>query len=320
MKIITNFFLTLLGLCLMSCEDILEEDITDSMVTIVSPLENTEVVSNMITFRWNPVKGADNYRLQVYSQDQFIVLDSIISTNNFTYSLTSGTYQWRIRAENFAYQTSYTFPSRFTLIESDDLSNQLVPLATPSPSIYSKLLIHNFTWSRLTAADSYSFQLLNVTAGNTVIHQVDDITTTNYLLPTGIISQDGEYTWRVKALNSTNETETQYSSRTLYIDTTPPGLSQNSLPLNNANVTVNTSVNFQWNAPSNIGPVNAPLKYNIQIASDSGFNSILQTADLTTATYSYSFSSTGTYYWRVKAIDTANNEGNYNSGFKVTVQ
>lgn len=320
MKIITKFFFALLSLCLMSCDDILEEDITNDMVTIVSPLDNTEVVSNMVTFRWNVLKGADNYRLQVYSGNQSIVLDSLVSANSFSYALTSGSYQWRIRGENFAYQTSYTFPTKFTLVESDDLSNQQVPLGTPSSGKYTNQLVHNFSWTRLKAASYYSFRLLNVTAGNTIIHQVDDITNTNYLLPSAIISQDGEYTWQVKAINSENETETQYSSRTLYIDTTPPGLPQNSSPLNNASATVNTSVSFRWNAPANVGPVNAPLKYNIQIASDSGFTDILQTADLTTTSYSYSFSSTGTYYWRVKALDTANNEGNYNSSFKVTVQ
>lgn len=305
---------------LLSCEDIMEEDITNDSVTIVSPLDNAEVNSNVVTFRWNTLKGADNYRLQVYSQGQFIVLDSLIGTNNFTYSLGAGTCQWRIRGENFAYQTSYTFPTRFTMIESDDLSNQQVPLGSPSSGIYSNQLIHNFSWTRLTAADSYSFELVNVTEGNSIIYRLDNITNTYYLLPAGTISQDGEYLWKVKAVNSINSTETLYSSRTLYIDTTAPGLPQNSLPANNSNVTVNTSVNFQWGAPSNISPVNALVTYNIQIASDSGYTNIVQSANITALSYTYNFGSTGTYYWRVKAFDSANNQGVYNGGFKVTVQ
>ncbi|MFP9100750.1 hypothetical protein ACLI09_17000 [Flavobacterium sp. RHBU_24] len=319
MRTINNFFVLILLFSMVSCEDLLEEDITNDMVTTSSPVEGEEVHSNVVTFKWNDLKGADDYRLQVYTSGT-IVLDSLISTNNFTYSLNPGTYQWRVRGENFAYQTGYTFPVNFTLIESDDLDNQQVPLVSPLSGIYSNNGAMTFSWTGLTAATTYEFQLLNVTAGSTIVLQQSDIEETFFTLTSGTITDDAQYMWKVRAYNADNNSQTQFASRSFYIDTTAPLQPQNSLPENNDSLSLSSDVNFEWNIGSDPGTIVSPVTYSLQIATDTGFNNIIETANVSTTSYNYTFSNTGTYYWRVRANDQAGNQGAYGSYYKLILQ
>lgn len=321
MKTISKLlFIALCVAAVWSCEDIMEEDITNDQVITVAPTDNQEVHGNVVTFRWNELKGADDYRLQVYSEGQNIVLDSLVHTNNFTYSVIPGTYQWRVRGENFAYQTAYTFPLHFTLFESDDLTSQQVPLVAPSSGIYTNNTAQVFTWTGINAAQYYDFQLINVSAGNTVAHQQTEIEETSYALSSAIISQDGQYMWKVKAINPDNDTETQYASRTFYVDRTAPNQPLNSLPANNSTDNTGNEINFEWNAATDSGPINSPVNYSFQIATDTGFNSVVQSVTTATASYAYIFTNTGIYYWRVKSNDQAGNQSGYSSYYKITVQ
>ncbi|MCL4253599.1 MAG: hypothetical protein KJ043_07465, partial [Anaerolineae bacterium] len=66
----------------------------------------------------------------------------------------------------------------------------------------------------------------------------------------------------------------------------------------NAFSTTNFNVNFSWNA------VPDATQYQIQIATDSGFTNIVHDHILAGTTYNYALSNSGTYYWRVRALNT----------------
>ena len=119
---ITSVFL----IALVGCDDVLEEDITDDNITITAPLNETTVVSNAVTFQWNSNSGSEDYRVQVNDASNVMVVDSLVPANSFTYPLSPGVYSWRVRGENFAYQTAYTFPVSFTMEASEDMTNQTV--------------------------------------------------------------------------------------------------------------------------------------------------------------------------------------------------
>lgn len=303
-----------------SCEDIIEEDITNDNITTLYPKSNEEIISNVVNFQWNKLKGADNYRLQVYSSNQNIVLDSLVNNTNFTYALVPGSYQWRVRGENFAYETAYTFPLPFTVKQTSDLTNQQVQLLFPNPGIYSKNKALTFSWSPVSASKFYVFQLVNVTNGNLLVHQQDNLNATSYTLAGEIITEDAQYLWRVKAVNDENQTETQYSSRNFYIDTTAPNQPQNTLPQNDNHTKINEPVSFEWSIPQDNGNANSTFTYTIQIATNENFTTIVHTDTTTNPSYEYAFTSLNTYFWRVKATDKAGNESNYGDFYKITIE
>ena len=100
----------------LSCEDIIEvPDISEKEVTVLAPTDNVSLTETSINFAWNGVEDADTYQLQIATPDfetaTQIVLDTTITTTNFTKALDLGSYQWRVRAENLDYQTNYVTQS-----------------------------------------------------------------------------------------------------------------------------------------------------------------------------------------------------------------
>jgi len=104
---------------ILSCDDIIEvEDISDKTVTILAPTNNTTLTITEVNFSWDMLDDAEQYKLQIatptFEEATQILLDTIITTTNFNKTLDVGNYEWRIRAENSEYQTSYTTQS-FTI-------------------------------------------------------------------------------------------------------------------------------------------------------------------------------------------------------------
>jgi hypothetical protein len=316
MKTINKLFFIVGIIALFSCDDILEKDITDELVQVIYPINSQEITSNVVNFQWNPVKGANDYRVQVFASNSSIVLDSLVPAKNFTYPLSPGDYQWRVRAENYAYTSAYSLNNTFKVIQSNDLSTQQVILSFPSDNFYSKDANIILSWETISVAEKYSYDIVN-NITNEVKGQNADMTTTSITLNNTILNQDGEYKWRVKAKNTTSETP--YSSRILYLDTVLPNQPTNQLPANNSIQIVNQQLNFSWSIPSDSGTVQSPITYTIEFSNTVSFSSILESSNVTSNTYQQSFSSVGDYYWRVKAKDKAGNIGISSSPFKFTI-
>lgn len=317
MKAINKIFLLAVAISAFSCDDIIEDDIADDMVLVVSPLEGAEIESNVVNFQWNQLDGADEYRVQVYGSGQNIVVDSVVSSTRFICPLNAGHYQWRVRGENSAYQSSYSFPMGFTLIASDNLENQQMLLSNPGNGVYSNLSSMICTWQQIQAADTYDLELKNVNTGS-VVHQEAGITNTSFTLTNVMLDTDGEYQWKVRAVNETSAT--LYASRNFYIDRVVPTVSLNSAPVNNSVQLPNIQLNFTWTVPADTGIVASPVTYTIEIASDAAFSNIISThGNIATASYQEIFTTTGDYYWHVKTKDKAGNESAYGAASKFTI-
>jgi hypothetical protein len=101
-----------------ACDDIIEvEDISDRTVTLVAPTNGAILSSGTIHFDWEPIEDAESYRIQIATPDfdaplQIVadstLADSTATNTTFSVSLNSGTYQWRVRAQNSDYHTNYT--------------------------------------------------------------------------------------------------------------------------------------------------------------------------------------------------------------------
>ena len=97
----------------LSCDDILEvEDISKKSVEILAPTNNSIIDTTYVSFTWNTVIGADNYKLQIATPDFEntiqIITDTITTKTSFSQTLVPKNYEWRVRAENSNYHTSFS--------------------------------------------------------------------------------------------------------------------------------------------------------------------------------------------------------------------
>lgn len=316
MKTINKIILFALAIVTVSCEDIFEEDITNDTIQIISPLNGSIIESNVVKFQWNSLKGADKYRVQVYGTNQTIVLDSLVSKTNLTCPLIQGVYQWRVRGENFAYQSSYSFPVSFSTVISNDLTNQQVVLSSPQNDTFVNFTNVTLSWLSLPNATSYSIEVVNISNGQQVYSNTA-IAGTSVTLNVPSLT-DGTYEWRVKAKNSATETQ-QYAARKFLIDTVIPNQPQNAAPANNSVQIINQQLTFTWTIATDSGAAQSPISYKIEFSNDINFATISQTSNASSTTFQQTFSTAGTYYWRVKAIDQALNVSIASAPFKFTI-
>lgn len=319
MKTLNKVLLVCLSIIAFSCEDILETDITNDTVQIISPLNNAEINSNVVNFQWNSMKGASDYRVQVYGANQTIVLDSLVSKTNFTSPLDPGTYQWRVRGENSAYTSNYSFPVNFKVIENDDLSDQQVVLLSPANNLYTKNTTLNCTWTAINVASSYTFELENVNSGIVEVTQ-SGITTPSFNLTNSMISSEAEYLWRVKAVNATNSTSTLFSSRTFFVDRVKPNQPVNTFPTPTPVQIINQPIAFTWTMSQDTGTIQSAISYEITFSTSADFTTNVQSQTSTTTSITKTFATVGIYYWKVKAIDAAGNESISSTATLFTIQ
>ena len=122
---LSAFLVTILSLP--ACTEIFEPSIEKSQLKPLSP-ENGYISNDpTVNFWFEPLEYALYYRLQVVKQSfdsiEGLVLGTLINRNVFSYELNSGSYQWRVRAENGSSRTRY----------SPDYS---IRITSPSTSIF----------------------------------------------------------------------------------------------------------------------------------------------------------------------------------------
>jgi hypothetical protein len=315
MKTINKIIFIALAVLTYSCDDILEEDISDNTVQIISPTEDTTIESNVVDFKWASLEGADKYRIQIY-EDEILLLDSLTSKTNLTLPLETGSYSWSVRGENYAYESFYSSPSNFSTIIPVDLTNQQVVLSSPENNKFLNFINIPLVWQFLPNATSYNVKVINATSGLEV-YAKNDMTVKSLTLDLTSL-EDGNYEWQLTAKNDESETK-QYSARKFNIDTTTPNQPKNSLPADNSTQTVNSSVTYTWSIAADTGTSKSPVSYIVEFASDVDFTTNVQTQNSNSTTLQRTFTTTGIYYWRVRAIDGAGNTGTNSTAFKLTV-
>ena len=102
-----------------ACEDILEvPDITGEEVRLLAPVNSAVVTRSNVTFSWDEVVEATQYKVQVASPnfenaaqivlDSIVVVDSTFVGSNITTVLGDNAYEWRIKAQNSDYETLFS--------------------------------------------------------------------------------------------------------------------------------------------------------------------------------------------------------------------
>lgn len=320
MKLINYIAIVSAGLIIInSCsKDVIATDITKKTINILAPNDKDSSVIYSTLFWWDAVSGADKYNFQIvkpsFNNIQQLIVDTNIaaSVNDVTikyyYTLSPGTYQWRVNATNNSGSTVY-ITRTITIDTTSDLSQQIPILISPTNNGFVNSFMPTFKWSSIFTATKYEFY---VTKGATdIVHD-----TLNSFSKTPVLPTEGVYLWEVKALNNTSSS--QYSSQwTITVDTTAPGAAVPTAPANTNTTTVATSsLSLTWNAATdNLSPT---LSYTVYIysgttkpgADTANINSPSAILKVPTTTTSYSFttSTSGTtYYWNILAADLAGN-------------
>ncbi|PXX95185.1 hypothetical protein DF185_22670 [Marinifilum breve] len=298
-----------------SCSDFTEEDIENDKLTLLGPADGVSTETQTLTFWWDFVEGADSYRLQIADPNfEGIVrleLDTLVSSNQFEHTLYPGDFEWRVRAENSAYTSEY-FSRNLSILEPVDITKQKVVLVTPGKEAKVNQKQIEFKWDELKIANEYQFEL----------HQDDwsgeDIMDPKVLAETKLTLEleEGKYAWGVLARDSEKKEETPFTYRNIVVDLTEPNLPTLSAPANNANVN-GLSQSFSWNHSEENELTD--VSFVLQIFSDKDLKTLVAEKSTSLKTYDYTFTETGTYYWRVKAMDEAGNESEYSSSFSFSI-
>lgn len=294
-----------------SCKDVFESDISDKKVLILAPADNIVSSSATITFWWQMIKDVDYYDLQIvrgsFSSVSQLIADTVVNGDKFVWTLTPGLYEWRVRGVNNSSTTDWTLHS-LTVDSTQDLSVQSLLLISPGNDYITNQNQINFSWQELYNASSYRIQMIDNIDSSLL---VDD-------LVSGIVygfsfSDEGSYTWRVRAENTTSFTP--FSSRLITIDRTAPSPPY-ALRTSQANDMLTAGVDsIFWNSDVNsfsdslfvyedslVSPPFIQLKTTFELFQiPSGLN-------------------TGDYYFRLSSMDEAGNVSSYSTTRKFIIQ
>ncbi len=298
-----------------SCDDIFEEDITDGIITILYPTEGVNVVSNIVSFQWVDMTGAKSYRVQIINDIHSLVIDTLVIDNSLYLPLIPAGYTWRVRGENDAYESLYNFPVAFEVEVAEDLTSSFVILDNPSDNMYTNSTDITYSWLPLSGAENYDLELVKSLGGNTLVHQETVSIGTSITLPSVLYTEDAEYIWKIKGVNSSSETI--FSRRSFFLDRINPNQPILNSPV--ADASGSNPIVFNWSFGSDTGTIQSPISSEFQIATDNSFTNIIYTNDNAGESIQYNFNSLGDYFWRVKSLDTAGNESEFSDSRKITV-
>lgn len=164
-------------------------------LVLVSPANGflTNSVSAM-TFKWNGLYAAEDYRLQIINDSTSAnVLDVIVPVDSFSYTLGGGKYTWQVRAQNATSNTLYTSRTFTIDVTAPPVSAMTYPLNGDTISKPDTLL---WTHGAGVTGDSlfiYQDSLLSPAA-------VKIYTTSTSYPFTGTTMQ--KYFWRLKSRDS----------------------------------------------------------------------------------------------------------------------
>jgi hypothetical protein len=109
------------SLLLASCEDFIAEDVSQETIILNAPDDQTITELSELTFWWEPLSIDTNYRLQIvtpsFDRTTSLILDTLVINNQLIFTLNSGQYAWRVRAENATYRGVFSNAHRFTITE-----------------------------------------------------------------------------------------------------------------------------------------------------------------------------------------------------------
>lgn len=295
------------AVALVSCEKFGERNISKSVVVLLSPTQgqSDSILSKL--FWWEEIEGADSYHLQVVSTSfdniTSLVVDTLLSGVKFQATLSPGEYQWRVRAENGAYESPWT-TYNLTITNTNSLTGQTIANLSPDADYATSDTSVNFSWTALSKASSYNLLIEKYPSGVDVLNV--SLSTNS---KTFDFTSEGTYVWSVQGIN--NISASLASNRYIIIDKTKPNLPILTYPVAITDTIFSLPATFTYDKGTITGSV---ISDSIYISSDSTFSTNILYTDKVVNVSSFTLSSlnnTGKLFWRVRSIDAAGNKSGY---------
>jgi len=201
---------------------------------LISPAQDDNLNTKRPDFNWevslkdtsNPYHGQypGSYNIQFSNSSDFSYLhiDSETLTNNYTseIALSDGDYWWRVRPRGtLGTLGSWSSVWNFSI----DTSNPIDPnLVSPINSLFTDEVDAVLVWEPLYDVKEYQVQLSNSYYFSTNFYNVTT-SAANFTIPTALT--DGEYWWRVRAIDNANNIGSWSSFWSFTVDTSPPVIS-----------------------------------------------------------------------------------------------
>lgn len=294
-----------------ACDDVIfEEDISESFVNILGPTNNATVITGTISFNWEPVSDADNYQLQIaapnFANAIQIVLDSTITKTSFSQQLLPNSYEWRVRAKNSAFETSY-FTNALTVTEVENFKDKQVVLVSPNDNLISNQNVQTLSWQSVEGATEYRIQIWQPDINGTLLN--DEVINSTNLTFT---FTDNNFTWQVRGQNDTQNT--LFFSRKLLIDTVKPNTPSLLTPSDNSTGS-SGKISFTWDRESVAGSAETD---SIYVYNNSELTNLIFKGKGQNLQFEKDLE-TDSYYWFVKSFDQAGNKSSNSSTFNFTL-
>lgn len=287
-----------------SCDDFFVEDISKLQIQLRTPSTGYQSVDKKISFRWEDVPNATNYKLEVvspgFSHDHRLVFEKFLNSAMFDTILTTGEYEWRVKAMNSASETDFSFSS-FTIQPPFNISTKTVKVTSPEDQAILKIRNVEFHWEALSGASYYFFKLKKISwAGDSIV--ATRLSSTNYTFRL----DDGEYAWGVAAIDTLTKKTTDYTIRSIIVDQNPPSVPVPVSPANQDTIN-NQIVGFKWTKTE------SNASYTIEIYGDPGLKNKLQEKTASDTLTYINLEKSGIYYWRVNSKDEHGNASGYSA-------
>lgn len=304
------FYCVFIIALLFGCDDIIEPDISNKEIEIISPQDMLKSTNSTLNFLWNTVDGSLEYQLEVVKGrfDSIVKyeLDTFISQNKFTYTFDPGKYEWSLRAFNGSSSTSFKVRA-FEIDSSNNLFGSSVILKFPLGGIYSDSIL-TFSWNKVFSANQYVIQIEESQNGNLLV--IDTAESNSYSIKIAFDSKN--YNWKVKAINS--QSESNFSLSHFEIDLLAPDIPTLNSPANQTTTFIGPRVNFIWqNGVDKNWSYDSLYLYKDLITSNP-FKYKISANTFTSDTLQ-----TGNYFWRVKSFDVVDNSSSFSEtrSFKI---
>lgn len=290
-----------------ACEDVLIDDLRDKEVVLLSPPDNHISPQETQEFWWEFMEDATEYHIRIVSPsfDNIIsvAVDDYTTDNNYTATLSPGTYQWTVYAINNVGESENGEIRTLTIAEDSTLTDQIVALVAPTDNFKTNDTNITFLWQSLSLATNYRIQISDEGFNNSTLIDLTDTTSNDFYTTT---LSEGTHFWRVRAENSNSETD--YTMQSIEIDLTPPTAPILNNFTNSDTVSIaNLPITLSWSAD-----LVEAVQDSIYIYDDVNLsNLVLKIATLDN--YNFSEITIGDYYWRVRSLDDVGNVSGYSN-------
>jgi len=281
--------------------------------TLYLPAGGTYTNDNTVYFEWTVGANADNRRLLVDNDADFSSPEENVllgaTDNTYTIStpgLADENYSWKVVAINAIGENE---SSTWTFV-IDTIAPSIPTLYLPADGTVTNDNTVYFEWSSIADAENYDLFVDNDSDFSSP--EVSVTITGNYYTSSAL--PDENYSWRVRARDAVNNVSDNSATWTFLIDIIAPATPTLVSPEDNAVGSALTQT-FTWTEPE-VG-----VTYDIQIDNETSFTSpyVHENTGLADNSYIYTFASDGVYYWRVRAVDAANNQSSWADNFKLTI-